>query len=164
MSPNTIPESGSSIVTSVLAGHQNTPKFSHLLGTPRSETSHLQSTSTPSSKYSQFAKGERINQDCGIAGLSAELSKDSRAIIMTVHVNEKSFKILRLKAYKAFYFKNIGLFFFQPDMTLASISPQKTWFLYQMVTQNMLRTHEGKLEFSEKKYPICGHSRSSQMP
>ena len=33
-----------------------------------------------------------------------------------------------------------------------------------MVTRNMLRTHEGKGLFGEKKYPICDYSRSYPMP
>ena len=33
-----------------------------------------------------------------------------------------------------------------------------------VVTQNMLRTHEGKKVFSEKKNPICDYSLSNQMP
>ena len=36
--------------------------------------------------------------------------------------------------------------------------------IYKMVTQNMLRTHEGKYVFSNEKYPICHYSRSNQMP
>ena len=38
------------------------------------------------------------------------------------------------------------------------------WYLYQVVTQSMLRTHEGKEDFTEKKHPICDCSRTNQMP
>ena len=33
-----------------------------------------------------------------------------------------------------------------------------------MVTLDMLRTHEGKWVFSEKKYPSCNCPQSNQMP
>ena len=33
-----------------------------------------------------------------------------------------------------------------------------------IVDGKMLRTHEGKKVFSERKYPICDCSRSYQMP
>ena len=39
------------------------------------------------------------------------------------------------------------------------------WYLYLMVSQTMLRTHEGKKVFFEKKMNlICDISRSNQMP
>ena len=38
------------------------------------------------------------------------------------------------------------------------------WYLYKMVTQNMMRTHEGKMVCSDKKYLICDYSGSNQMP
>ena len=33
-----------------------------------------------------------------------------------------------------------------------------------LVTQNMMRTHEGKSSFRRKKNPICDYYRSNQMP
>ena len=43
---------------------------------------------------------------------------------------------------------------------------QKTFhgrtFRWSMVTQEMLRTHEGKWDFSEEKNRICDFSRSNQ--
>ena len=38
-------------------------------------------------------------------------------------------------------------FLFSPSLHPCSVFP---WFLYQMVTQNMLRTHEGKYYFSRQ--------------
>ena len=36
-------------------------------------------------------------------------------------------------------------------------------YIYHMVSQNILRTHEGKVVFSKKKYPICDCFRHSRM-
>ena len=41
---------------------------------------------------------------------------------------------------------------------------QYTRYLYQMVSHNMLRTHEGNQVFSDKKYPICDCSRTNPKP
>ena len=38
------------------------------------------------------------------------------------------------------------------------------WYLYQMVTQNMLRTQEGKYVFLDKNNPICDCSQSNKKP
>ena len=43
--------------------------------------------------------------------------------------------------------------------------PSVSWYLYEMVTQIMLRTHAGKSAFFfEKTNPICDNSRSNQLP
>ena len=45
---------------------------------------------------------------------------------------------------------------------ISTETERETWYLYQMVTQNTLRTHEGKKMGFEKK--MCDWIRLNQMP
>ena len=116
---NLSPGSGSLFVTSVLAGQQNIAKFSHLLGPPRSESSP-QSTSTPSSKYSQFAKGKRINSDYGISTLIVKTEQNWTTLKKLQLDRNTEFK----KLTSCCKLKIISLF--QMDINIANISPQRT--------------------------------------
>ena len=61
-----------------------------------------------------------------------------------------------------FHYILIKLKIYRIKIHLKKVRSFKSWYLYQLVTQNMMRMHEVKYVFSEKKR-FCDFSRSNQI-
>ena len=62
------------------------------------------------------------------------------------------------------YSSSVHLRLFHHWTTALRSNHLNTWYLYWMVAQIALRTHEGKLLFSDTKSTICDRSHSNRMP